>query len=85
VFEILSPDSGRRDRIEKVREYAVVATITRYIIVESTSIGVLVLHRQTAGAAFTALPLTADDMLELPEANIGFPVAELYEDITFLD
>src|SRR3954454_24238534 len=27
VFEVLSPDAGRRDRIEKVREYAAVASI----------------------------------------------------------
>ncbi len=31
VFEVLSPDSGRRDRIEKVRDYASVASIRRYV------------------------------------------------------
>jgi Uma2 family endonuclease len=30
VFEGLSPESGHRDRIEKLREYAAVASIRRY-------------------------------------------------------
>jgi Uma2 family endonuclease len=45
VFEVLSPESGRRDRIEKVREYAAVASIRRYVIVEATCKGLFVLHR----------------------------------------
>jgi hypothetical protein len=32
IFEVISGDSGRRDRIEKVREYAAVPSIRRYVI-----------------------------------------------------
>jgi Uma2 family endonuclease len=85
VFEVLSPDSGRRDRIEKVRDYASVASIRRYVIVESSGAGLLVLHRQHGDVAFTALPLTGDDVLALPEAGIEMPVAEIYEDVDFTD
>src|SRR3954468_18055052 len=61
IFEVISGDSGRRDRIEKVREYAAIPSIRRYVIVESVSKGLLVLHRRHGSAAFTALALTEDD------------------------
>jgi Uma2 family endonuclease len=83
VFEVLSPDSGRRDRIEKVREYGAVASLRRYVIVEATGRGLFVLHRQQGDAAFTALTLTGEDSLELPEVGISVPVVEFYEDVEF--
>jgi Uma2 family endonuclease len=83
VFEVLSPDSGRRDRIEKVREYAAVPSIRRYVIVEFSSSGLLLLHRHKGDAAFTAQSLTIDDILVLPEIGIEIPVSEIYEDIDF--
>jgi len=83
VFEVLSLGSGRRDRIEKVREYAAVASIRHYVIVESSSSGLLVLHRQQGDAAFTALTLTSEDILTLPEIGVQVPVAEFYEDVDF--
>jgi Uma2 family endonuclease len=85
VFEVLSPDSGRRDRIEKFRDYATVASIRRYVIVESTCAGLLVHHRQHGDAAFTALPLSGEHILASPEIGIEIPVAEIYEDVDFAD
>jgi len=85
VFEVISGDSGRRDRIETVREYATVPSIRRYVIVESANKDLLVLHRRQGGDAFTALALTEDDILELPEAGIAVPVAELYQDVAFAE
>ncbi len=85
VFEVLSPDSGRRDRIEKVREYAGVASIRYYIIVESAGAGLFVPHRRNGGDAWTALTLTGDDTLSLPEIGVDVPVAEFYEDVDFAD
>jgi Uma2 family endonuclease len=83
VFEVLSADSGRRDRIEKVREYAAVPLIRHYIILESSSVGLLVLHRQRGEDAWTALPLTGEDTLTLPEIGVEVPVVEFYEDVEF--
>jgi Uma2 family endonuclease len=85
VFEVLSADSGRRDRIEKVREYATVASIRHYIIVESAGVGLLVLHRQGGEDAWTALTLTGEEVLSLPEIGVEIPVAEFYEDVDFSD
>jgi Uma2 family endonuclease len=85
VFEVLSPTSGRTDRIEKVREYAAVPTIRRYVILETGSAGVLVLHRQNPADPWTAAALTIDDALNLPEIGIEIPVAEFYEEVDFTD
>ena len=82
VFEVLSPTSGRIDRIVKVQEYAVVPSILRYVIVESSGIGLTVLERTTADQKWTVTTLlAAEDALALPEIGITFPVAELYEEV----
>jgi Uma2 family endonuclease len=81
VFEVLSAESGRHDRIEKVREYAAVASIRRYVIVESTGIGLTVLERQSGDEVWRATSLTGDETLRMPEIGIEIPVAALYEDV----
>jgi Uma2 family endonuclease len=81
VFEVLSPASGRTDRIVKVREYAAVPSILRYVILESASIGLTVLERQAGDQKWTVTTLTAEDLLPLPEIGVEIPVAELYEGV----
>jgi Uma2 family endonuclease len=83
VFEILGPTSGRTDRIVKVREYAAVPSIRRYMILESGGVGLTVFERTQADEQWTALTLTGDDTLRMPELGIKIPVAELYEDVDF--
>jgi Uma2 family endonuclease len=83
VFDVLSRDSGRRDRIVKVAEYASVPSILQYFIVESTKIGLLVMQRESGDVPFTAEPLKGAGILHMPGAGIAVPVAEFYEDIAF--
>jgi Uma2 family endonuclease len=83
VFEIVSPSSGRVDRIVKLREYAGVESIRRYVVVESVTSGLLVLHRRRGGDPWIALALTGEDLLELPEVEIQIPVGEFYEGVDF--
>jgi Uma2 family endonuclease len=85
VFEVLSCDSERRDRIEKVREYGAVPLTLSYIIVESAGVGLFVLHRERGGGAWTVLTLTGGDTLSLAEIGVEIPVAEFYEDVGFGD
>jgi Uma2 family endonuclease len=85
IFEVLSPTSGRNDRIVKVREYAAVPSIRRYVILESTGIGLMVLERTTPDEAWRTSVLTSGDVLALPEIGIDVPVMELYEGIDFPD
>ena len=49
VFEVLSPTSGRTDRIVKLLEYRAVPSIRRYIILEHSGIGLAVSSRDSAG------------------------------------
>ncbi len=83
VFEVLSPTSGRTDRIVKLREYRVVASIRRYVILEHTSAGLSVFTRADADEDWTASSLTAEDTLRMPEIGADIPVAEFYEAVAF--
>jgi Uma2 family endonuclease len=85
VFEVLSPDSGRRDRIQKTHEYAGVSSIRHYVILESSGVGVFALHREASYAPWIATTLTGGDRLALPELGIEEPVSEFYEDVDFGD
>ena len=85
VFEVLSPTSGRTDRIEKLREYRAVPSIRRYVILEYASIGLTVFERPEAASDWKATALTADDILRMPEISIEVPVAELYESVDLAD
>jgi Uma2 family endonuclease len=83
AFEVQSPDSGRRDRIEKVREYAAIPSLRHYVIVETTGVGLSWLHRQHADEPWMAAALVGGDALVFPEIGIEIPVAEIYEDVDF--
>jgi Uma2 family endonuclease len=81
VFEVISPTSGHVDRIVKLREYASVDSIRRYVIVESSSVGLTVHERQTAGQKWTVTSVMTGDLLSLPEIGIEILASELYEGV----
>ena len=83
LFEVLSATTGRTDRIIKVREYAAIDSVRRYVILESTGVGLTVLERQAANDAWIAATLTTGDTLRMPEVGIEIPIAEFYQDIRF--
>lgn len=83
VFEVLSYSTSRTDRIVKLREYAVVPTIRRYVILESTSIDLTVMARERPDEVWRVTTLTDGDFLRMPEIGIEIPVAEFYEHVSF--
>jgi Uma2 family endonuclease len=85
VFEVVgsTAEANRRDRITKVREYAAVPSIRRYVILESSGIGLTVLHRTSSDQIWQTTVLTGEDILRMPEIGIEIPVAEIYEGIDF--
>lgn len=85
VFEVISSRTSRTDRILKVREYAAVSSIRRYVMLESTNIGLMVMERERPDEPWRTITLTNDDILRIPEIGIEIPIAEFYEDMTFLE
>ncbi len=81
VFEVLSPGSGRVDRIVKLREYRAVVSIRRYVIIEYNSVGLTTFARADGQADWTATALTADDTLAMPEIGVEIPILEFYENV----
>lgn len=80
VFEVISPTSGRVDRIVKLREYRAVTSIRRYVIVESASVGVTMHQCAAEAMAWTTTGLDAGELLDIPELGLVIPVDELYAD-----
>lgn len=85
VFEVAGPGSDVVDRITKVREYAVVQSIRRYVITESSGIGLTLLERAAPDQPWQATALTREDSLRMPEIGIEIPVSEIYEGLSFSD
>ena len=85
VFEVLGQNSGRNDRILKLREYQAVSSILRYVLVESTGIALTVLSRANGTDPWITSTLIAGETLSLPEAGIKVPVEEFYEDVDLPD
>ncbi len=81
VFEVVSEDTARTDRIEKLREYQATPTIQRYIILEQKSIGAAVFARR--GEDWIATALTEQNTLAKPEIGIEVPIAEFYAGLEF--
>ena len=85
AFEVLSPNSGRNDRIDKLREYRAVPSILCYIILEYAIAGLTVLRRASETEEWTATALLAENILQLPEVGIQVPVAEFYAGVDLPD
>lgn len=83
VFEVVSPSSIRIDRIIKLREYQLVPSIRRYILVESDAAAITVLSRDGEHEPFSATGLAEGEVLQLPELDIELPLAAIYEAVDF--
>ena len=81
VFEVLSPSTGRDDRIVKAREYQATPSVQRYVMLEQDAVGATVYAR--SGDAWTHEILVANSILVLPEIALSLPLAELYEGVDF--
>lgn len=83
VFEVASRSTGRRDIIDKNREYRGVASIQRYVVLEQERPLAIVFAR--SGATWTCEFISGDDAeLPLPEIGISVPLAEIYAGIEFV-
>lgn len=83
VLEVISPSSGRMDRIVKAREYAGVASVRHYLMLEATGVGATLLSRTDAEARWSATVLAEGDVLAIPALDIEIPLAEFYRRVEF--
>lgn len=67
------------------RGYAAVPSIRRYVILESSSVGLMIMERSSPDQVWQTTVLTNDDTLRMPEIGTEIPVAEIYEGIDFPD
>jgi Uma2 family endonuclease len=80
ILEVLSPNTRRNDEVQKFRDYLTIPTLHTYILAE-TETPFLTLHRRD-GAGFRWETLSGPNaLLDLPEACISIPLAELYRDV----
>ncbi len=85
VFEVLSPTSGRNDRIDKLREYRAVTSILCSVILEYAGAGLTAFRRASGTEGWTAAALLTDGVLQMPEIGIRVPVAEFYAGVNLTD
>lgn len=83
VFEVLTATSEHLDCIVKFREYTNVPSIRRYVIVESSGIGLSAFERSSPDAGWRVTALVKDEIFRMPEIGIEIPVAEIYEGLNF--
>ena len=80
IFEILSPSSARLDLGAKNAEYQTLASLRRYVVLHQSQAPAEVFWRDEHGEWLYDF-LDASGVLQMPEADIAIPLADVYEDI----
>ena len=78
IFEILSPETERLDRVEKWYNYQTLSSLRAYVLVDQLRLSVTVYHRKN-GDWDMELLTRREDMLQLPEIECAIPVRTIYE------
>ena len=81
TFEVVSPTSGRMDRVTKLAEYRAVASVRRYVLLEYEFAGLTVFERVGDGPFWNSLGLAGSDVLHMPDLGVSIPVTELYDSV----
>ena len=76
VFEVISPSTALTDRRVKASEYASVAAIMVYVLLEQDRPEATIRRRSTAWDAETVIG--QDASIDLPEIGISIPMATIY-------
>jgi Uma2 family endonuclease len=84
VAEVLSPTTEARDRGQKSLQYRACPSIQEYLLISSEFPLVEVFRREKQGF-WSLYSLELDDTIELTSLDLRFPVAELYQNTSFLE
>jgi Uma2 family endonuclease len=78
IFEVISPDTERVDRREKMLAYRAISGIKAYVILEQDQIQATMMRPATEGWK-TEIIRGGEALLKLPDLNIEIPLARIYE------
>jgi len=78
IFEVLSPDTERIDRGEKLRNYQSLESLDVYALVDQFHIAVTVYRRTTDGWTMEFYT-EQEDILKLPTIECALPMKSIYE------
>ena len=84
VAEVLSPTTEARDRGQKSLQYRSCPSMQEYLLISSEFPLVEVFRREKQGF-WSLYTLGLDDTIELTSLGLRFPVAELYQNSSFLE
>jgi len=82
ILEVLSPSTRRDDEVQKYRDYLTIPSLKVYIIAEADLAKITIYRRDGEGFGCKILS-GIDATLDLPEAGIAIPMADLYRDVQF--
>jgi Uma2 family endonuclease len=78
IFEILSPETERFDRVEKLYNYQALPSLLVYVLVDQERLAVTV-YRRTNAEWTVELLTKQEDVLKLPEIECALPLTAIYE------
>jgi Uma2 family endonuclease len=78
IFEVLSPDTERIDRGEKLRNYQSLPGLDAYILVDQFHIAITV-YRRTSNGWVMEFYTEKTDTLDLPSLDCSLPFTTIYE------
>ncbi|MDO8349121.1 MAG: Uma2 family endonuclease [Planctomycetota bacterium] len=78
IFEVLSPDTERIDRGEKLRNYQALPSLDAYVLVDQLRLAVSV-YRRSEGGWVRELLTEKSDTLVLSTIGCSLPVATIYQ------
>jgi Uma2 family endonuclease len=82
IFEVLSDDTATIDRVDKLIDYAEVASLRSYVLLEQTMMAATLFQRQPGGGAWIA-SAHIHGTLVLPGIDLTLPLADLYQGLSF--
>lgn len=78
IFEVLSPDTERTDRAEKLKNYQSIPSVRVYAMVDQFQVAVTVYRRVGEGWQMEFLT-EKSDTLPLPEIGCAIPLTSIYD------
>jgi len=78
IFEVLSPDTERIDRGEKLRNYQSLPSLDAYVLVDQHRTAVMI-YRRSEGGWSRDLLTEKSEVLHLPSIECALSVAAIYE------